>query len=124
MITLTWAKINDRAFGSAIMRLNQERTLDQKTAYRVGRLYQTAISAMKKAQTKELEINKKYFKEGTEEWLDDAAAMQARAEYDKLMEETKEEVKIEPLDFSELKGLTGVELVAIEEICTNIPDVA
>lgn len=138
MLKLTWKQLQDNAFISTMVRLNNSRDLDSTTAYRVGRFCQTASKTMDTVNKKYMEIHlahaAKKVVDGKEvpetdekgELIYNApdAKAKADAEFQKLAEETTVEIKVHKLDFTKLKGLAGLEYSAIEHVCDNVPDIA
>lgn len=136
MLTLTWSKLNEPQFVNAVVKLANNRQLDNVTAYRVGRICTTADRAMKTCREKEMELKKKFFKvddkgnfvvdEATKQLvgLTEKAEEEYDAAFNSMMEANTVTVKVHKLDFSKLNGLTGLELTAIEEIVDSIPEVA
>jgi hypothetical protein len=116
VIKVTWKQINDPSFTQAIIRLSNNRDLDNVTAYKIGRIRDTAIREMKKAADTERALRAQH---GVAEG--DPVPEEAVKELDAAFENTSVEIKITTLDFNQLKGLTAVELMAIEPICHNLP---
>lgn len=134
MLKLSWGEINEKPFISAIMTLNGNPKLDRATAYRIGRIGEVIRRELQKAHTIELEKATKYAeKDEKGEIVYEAVpggqrpkvAQEKWATLDKEMQEVFSthfaEIKVHKLDFNELSGLTGEQLIAIEKICDNLP---
>jgi hypothetical protein len=117
VLKLSWKQINDSAFCQAVIRLSSQTNLDNITAYRIGRIREAAIKAMKIAADAEQRMKLKHgiVEEGQK--LSDEAVK----ELDAMFESTQVEIKVNTLDFNQLKGLTPPEILAISEICHNLP---
>lgn len=144
MITLTWKKMNEKSFIQSILILNSlpigtgPEHLDRITAYRVGRILEVGRRELSKAH--DLEITKA--KELAE--LDDKGRMvmvdipggkagdkrpkvhpdnEVKLEeyMNKLFDDNVVEIKVHKLDFNNITGLNGEQLMAIQDICDNLP---
>lgn len=136
MLTLSLKQLQDPAFTSGMVKLNNNRELDRVTAYRVGRICEAAHRALSKLDGREKEVHEKFaaIDEKTKKPLYDEkgqlvynapdAASKADAEFQKVLEETKVDIKAHKLDFNSLKNLSGLELTAVAFICDNVPDIA
>lgn len=135
MLKLTAKKMNDRGFIGAIMTLNNDPKLDKQTAYRVGRIFDMGQRELAKIHETEMELRKELAEkdEKGEIVMLDMGHEGKRAkvaedkleEYEKRMDQILEKeinIKVHKLDFNMLQGLTGAQLVAIEEILDNVPD--
>lgn len=116
MLKLTWKQLNNPGFAQAMVKLNQSTQLDAKTAYRVGRICQAAIKEMEKSELCGKKLKEKWPKK------EDAEALKKAME--EAMEENFVEIKVHKLDFNLIRGLTGGEMIAIEHIMDNVPDIA
>lgn len=116
--------MNDPGFVQALVRLNTSHELDSETAYRVGRICQSAMKEMEKASVKEKAIIGKFEKDAEGNFKTTADEVKCGEELNKLFEKNMVEIKVNKLRFKGVKGLSGVEMVAIECILDGIPEVA
>lgn len=136
MIKLKWSQINKKEFVEAIVTLSRTAKLNEKTAYRAGRLFEAAKRSMEMARDKEREIIVKgnyqiKNAEGVPLFEDDGFPMvdpnnqqKFINEFQALLETTEIEIKIEPLDFTTLTpaGLTPAQLIALEPVISGLPE--
>ena len=130
MLRLSLKTLADPKFMSAINALCNSREVDEKTAYRAGRIAVAGKREMEKLVTHEEAIRAKYTMTVTEgdksrlEWKEPGAAEKANAEFADLLEGKEVDIKVHKLDFGSVKGLTGAEMIALEPVMDNIPEEA
>ncbi len=136
MLTFTWAELNREPLVKAMVKLNNCDKLDERTAYRIGRMVQLAGREMEKARQQEFDLAKKYaalneageiiVNNGMPQWKDEDASKAFSKELEQLLHDTKVSFKVHKLDFHALHnaGLTGAEMVALEPIIEGLPEVA
>lgn len=135
MLTLTAKKMNERGFIGAMLTLNSDPKLDRATAYRVGRIVDVGQRELAKIHEVELEMRTELAEkdEKGEIVMIDMGHEGKRAkvaedklgEYEKRIEKLLEKeiyIRVHKLDFNMLQGLTGAQLVAIEDILDNVPN--
>lgn len=131
MITISWEKVNTNDFVNGMVKLHKSTQLDGKSSYRIGRLFQACAKAMDECQKKEAELKAKYLKvvDGVtvQEFKDEASRLSFEGEFKTILQSNSLVAKVHPIDFNVLggvKGLTGSEMIALEPIISNIPEVA
>lgn len=137
MISMTWTELNKQPFINAMLKLSNSDELDRVTAYRVGRIVDVARKALKTAHEKEMKLATELAElDGTGNVVFVETPMGKRPkvhkdnegkfneEMTKMFEENKVDIKVHKLDFNQLVGLSGEQLIAIESICDNIPEEA
>lgn len=132
MLKLTWEQMNEPTFVSAIVKLSQNRELEQKTAYRVGRIFAVARREMERLREVELKLRENYALrdgDGKPQTTNEGEFIVAPenmekydADFKKAVSEKSVEIKVHKIDFAAIKGLSGQELVAIEEIVDGCPE--
>lgn len=127
MIELTWAQLNEAPFVKAMVSLHNSRKLDAKTAYRVGRIFQTARKEMEEARRIETSLRNEYVAQdpdGNHIWKDDQAEKTFSEKLSKEFESHKACIKVHKLQFESLSSceLTPEEIVALSPIVEGYPD--
>ena len=121
MLTLTWEQLNDGNFARALRRLADSHEVDKVTAYRAGRICDAAIRAMKALQR--IEKTKK----SEHGLLEGVKNPEAEKKYDeemkKILANEKVQIKVHPLEYDKVNGLSGNELVALEKIFKVVPEI-
>lgn len=132
MLTLTWKQFQDPNFRQALITLNNNNRLDNKTAYRVGRICIVGQKEMEKLRDLENTIRAKYIDKdekgsfkvdeaGNDVYNTPDGQENHKKEFEALLD-TKVEMKVHKLDFNQVNGLSGLQLTALEEILDNLPE--
>lgn len=131
MLTLKLTDIANSSFSRAVSKLANNEKLPKEVAYRAGRLLAVTMSEQKKAQAVAKEIYLKHqlldangrplLTDGVPTYKEADGEEKANAEIDKWVEEKLVDVKVHKLDYNEIQGLSGAELVALTPVLENLP---
>lgn len=135
MLTLTLKALNDKNFINAMLTLEVNPDLDSVTGYRVGRICEVARRELTKASEYEFKEASEFAERdadgkvvmtetprGKMPKVADGNVESMKAKMDKLFEDTIITIKVHKLDFTKLKGLNGQQIVAIADVCDNLPE--
>lgn len=125
MVELNWKQIDDQYFRKGVMALNGCRDVDAKIAYRAGRVMTVCQREATKINRLKKSIADKYlYNVETNQFPNAEAQENADKEIEAALQGTKVSVKILPIEWNDIFGKVpfgGIELVAIQPICTGYP---